>query len=185
MSSVLLILLLVALLVVGSVVLPAFRGGAWSPTRRRVLERMLEYAELREGDLLIDLGAGDGRVVLSACRRPGVRAQGIEIDPLRYMICRLRIKLHGLDGRAAVRKEDFFRADLSRATVVTFYLSQAAADKLAAKFERELRPDCRVISYRRPLPGWTPVRVDHEYEIYVYRVGASVRRRSGEAAEVA
>lgn len=184
-SSALVAVLFVVVLVTASVVLPAFRGGAWSPTRRRVLERMLVYADLRPGDLRVDLGAGDGRVLLGACRTPGVRAEGYEIDPLRYMLCRLRIKINRLEGRAAVRRTDFFRADLSRATVVTFYLSQAAADKLAEKFERELTPHCRVISYRRPLPGWEPVQVDGQHGIYVYHAGTSARRRAWEKAEVA
>ena len=171
-----LLLVVVALIAIGSIVLPAFKGGAWSPTRRRVLAKMLEYADLRPGDLLVDLGAGDGRVVIGACRTPGVQAVGVEIDPLRYLLCRVRIKLKGLESRASVRKEDFFRTDLSRATVVTFYLSQAAADKLAHKFERELRPGCRVISHRRPIPGWTPRHVDAEHEIYVYHMSTAARR---------
>lgn len=178
--STLLLLLLIALIALASIVLPAFTGGAWSPTKRRVLAKMLRYAKLQPDELLIDLGAGDGRVLLAAAKGYGARAVGIEIDPVRYALCRARIRLSRLDRRVAVRKENFFRTDLAGADVVTFYLSQAAADKLAEKFERELRPGTRVVSYRRPLPGWEPALVDEEDQIYVYRVeGATQKERAG------
>ncbi len=171
-----LFLLPVFVLAMCSILLPALVGGAWSPTRRRVMTKMLEYAKLRSGDVLVDLGAGDGRVLLAATKVPGVRAVGIEIDPLRYFLCKARLWWRGIGDRASVRKENFFRTDLTDATVVTFYLSQAAADKLQEKFERELNVGTRIVSHRRPLPGWRPVFVDDEDEIYVYRMHAALKR---------
>ena len=104
--------------------------GSWSPTRNRVVHKMLDLAKIQPGDVLVDLGAGDGRILLEAVRRYGIRVVGIEIDPLRWAYCRLRL-LAGAGRRlASVRMANFFDVDLSFATVVTFYLSQAAADKL-------------------------------------------------------
>lgn len=165
-----LVLAVVALL---SIVLPAFVGGAWSPTRRRIVEKMIRYAELRPGDVLFDLGAGDGRVLIAASRHPSVRAVGIEIDPIRFLICQVRIALKGLSSTVQVVKSNFFQTDLSEATVVTFYLSQAAADKLGEKLEKELRQGSRVISYRRPIPGWSPILYDEEDDLYVYEVNVA------------
>lgn len=133
--------------------------------------KMLEYAAPVSGDVVVDLGAGDGRVLVAAARIPGVRAVGIEVDPLRYFLCNLRLKLHGLGDRASVRKENFFRTDLSDADVVTFYLSQAAADRLGDKLEKELKAGSRVVSYRRPIPGWRPIIHDDVDDIYVYEIG--------------
>lgn len=162
--------LLVPVVLVMSIVLPAFVGGAYSPTRSRAVRKMVEYARLGPGDVLVDLGAGDGRILLEAGRRPGVRVVGIEIDPLRWAYCRLRLWLSPIRARSEVRLANFFDVDLSFATAVTFYLSQAAADKLKAKLEAELPGGARVVSYRRPVRGWEPVHHDAQDDVYVYIV---------------
>lgn len=160
----------VAVLLVVSIVFPSLFGGAWSPTSMRRVRAMLDAARLQPGETLVDLGAGDGRVIITAAREKGARAVGVEIDPLRYALCRLRIALGGLSGKASVLWSNFFDVDLRDADVVTFFLSQAAADKLAPKFRAELKPGARIVSHQRPLPGWTPVRVDEEHQLYVYAI---------------
>lgn len=132
---------------------------------------MLKMANLAPGETLYDLGAGDGRVILTAAREFGARAVGIEIDPLRAALCNWRIRLGRLQDRVRVERANFFDVDLSNADVVTFYLSQAAADRLKDKFERELRPGARVVSHRRPVPGWRPAAVDERRGLYVYVMG--------------
>lgn len=161
------------IIVMGSIVLPAMVGGAWSPTRTRIVHKMLEYAKIQPGDVLVDLGAGDGRILLEAVRRHRIRVVGIEIDPLRWAYCRLRLGVSAGRNLASVRLANFFDVDLSFATVVTFYLSQAAADKLKEKLERELPEGARVVSYRRPIRGWKPSFHDHEDDVYVYEVRRS------------
>lgn len=158
------------LVIVGSIVLPAMVGGAYSPTRSRAVKKMLEHARIQPGDVLVDLGAGDGRILLHAARKYGIPVVGIEIDPLRWCYCRLRLGLSGVRHLATVRLANFFDVDLSFATVVTFYLSQAAADKLKAKFEAELPDGARVVSYRRPIRGWNPTLYDPEDDVYVYTI---------------
>lgn len=161
------------LIIVGSIVLPALVGGAWSPTRTRVVRKMLEHAKIGPGDVLVDLGAGDGRILVEAVRRYRIRVVGIEIDPLRWAYCRLRLWWSPGRRLASVRLANFFDVDLSFATVVTFYLSQAAADKLKEKLERELPDGARVVSYRRPIRGWQPSHHDTEDDVYVYEIRRS------------
>ncbi|HLT59085.1 MAG: class I SAM-dependent methyltransferase [Limnochordales bacterium] len=156
-----------------SIVLPAFVGGAWSPTSMARVRAMLQMAQLAPGETLYDLGAGDGRIIITAAREFGAQAVGIEIDPLRAALCRWRIRLGGLTGRARVERANFFDVDLCNADVVTFYLSQAAADRLKDKFETELRPGSRVVSHRRPVPGWRPAAVDERHGLYLYVIGES------------
>lgn len=155
-----------------SVVLPAFVGGAWSPTGMARVRAMLNLARLRPGELICDLGAGDGRVIITAAREFGARSIGVEIDPLRSLLCRFRVWVGRLQHRVRVERANFFTIDLRDVDVVTFYLSQAAADKLQAKFAAELAPGARVVSHRRPLPGWQPTAVDETHQLYMYVVGS-------------
>lgn len=158
------------LLIGASVVLPAFVGGAWSPTTMTRVRAMLHMARLQPGDTVYDLGAGDGRVVIAAAKQFGARAVGVEVDPLKTWLCRLRIGLAGLQDRVRIDQANFFNVDLRGADVVTFYLSQAAADKLQAKFAEELKPGARIVSHGRPLPRWIPTEVDEEHRLYLYVV---------------
>lgn len=161
-------LVVLGLLVAASVALPAFVGGAWSPTPLRVVQRALELAEVKPGERLYDLGAGDGRVVLLAARRFALRAVGVEVDPLKAALIKARALLKGASGKVRVERSNFFEVDLRQADIVFFYLSPAAASRLRGKFEKELPPHGRVVSYRRPIEGWQAWR--EEGGLYVYRM---------------
>lgn len=153
-----------------SILLPALAGGAWSPTPMRAVRSMLRTAGLRHGEVLYDLGAGDGRIILTAAREFGATSVGVEIDPLRYAFARARLLLAGVSGRASIVLADFFRIDLRAADVVTLYLSQAANNRLRAKLEAELRPGARVVCYRRRMDGWDLAASDPRYGVFVYVV---------------
>lgn len=161
-------LLLVGIVVLGMVLLPAFVGGAWSPTPMAVIRRMVEISRLQAGETLYDLGAGDGRVLLYAARHHGALAVGIEIDPLKCWLIRLRARIAGVPDKVRVECANFFVTDLSGADVVFSYLSPVSMERLREKFVQELRPGARVVSYRRSIPGWRPDIV--EDGIYVYTV---------------
>lgn len=174
--AVIAVVLFLSLLVAASVLLPAFVGGAWSPTPLPVARRALELAEAKPGERLYDLGAGDGRVVLLAAERFALEAVGVEVDPVKAWLIALRARLRRLGGSVRVERSNFFEIDLSRADLVFFYLSPAAASRLRQKFEKELPPHGRVVSYRRPIEGWQPWK--EEGGLYVYRMSdaAKVRR---------
>ncbi len=173
MSTVYWLLLIVGGVILLSIVLPSFVGGAWSPTSMRRVRAMLEMAKLAPGETLYDLGAGDGRIIITAAREFGARAVGIEIDPLRAALCNWRVFLGRLGDRVRVERANFFDVNLRDADVVTFFLSQGAADKLKDKFSAELRPGARIVSHRRPLPGWRPAAVDERFGLYLYVTGES------------
>lgn len=158
---------LLAVVALASIVLPAFVGGAWSPTPMDMVHRMLERAQLRSGEVLYDLGAGDGRMVMVAAQR-GALCYAVEVDPLKSCLIGWRVRWRRMSERVHIVRENFFHVDLSTADVVTAYLSPAAMAKLAPKFEAELTPGSRVVSYRRAIPGWTP-QSDAD-DIYVYHM---------------
>ena len=101
--------------IIVSIVWTHFWGAPWVPTSRALVHNMLTIAEVEPGDVVYDLGCGDGRVIITAARRFGAQAVGIEIDPLRYVWCQLLITLLRLRKRVKVFFGDFFSQDLSDA----------------------------------------------------------------------
>jgi SAM-dependent methyltransferase len=132
---------------------------------------MLRVADVQPGQKVVDLGAGDGRVVIAAARLPGVQAVGVEIDPLRCLVANGLIALRGLRGRARVHWGNMFSFDLSDADVVTLYLWRSTNKKLAPSLIERLRPGAKVVSHHFAVANWTPVAVDPRERIYVYEIG--------------
>jgi len=167
-----------------SMIWPALRGAPWVPSRRRSVRRMLEMAGVRAGEVVYDLGSGDGRVLIAAARDFGARSVGVEIDPLRAWWTRLRVAAVGLRDRVSVVRGDFFTQDLASADVVVLFLTQATNDRLADKLRRELRPGARVISNRYVLRDW-PVAAEDVAEnlrLYVVDGGADEALSASEIA---
>jgi len=134
------------------------------------IHKMLAMAEVGPDDLLYDLGCGDGRMLVTAVRRYGARAVGIEIDPLRYLWCQFLITILGLRERIRIVYGDFYAQDLRDANVVTCYLLQRTNEKLEAKFKQELSPEARVVSHEFTFPGLRLVQKDEEDGLSLYRL---------------
>jgi SAM-dependent methyltransferase len=161
-----------ALVVAGlvSIVWPSLVGAPWVPTSRETVREMLTMAHVRPGDVVYDLGCGDGRVLIAAARAFGARAVGIEIDPLRYVWTQVAITALGLRGQVVVKYGSFFAQDLRSASVVTCYLLQRTNDRLMQKLERELVPGTRVVSNTFIFADWSPVRYDAKTNLYLYTI---------------
>ncbi|MGD0424154.1 MAG: class I SAM-dependent methyltransferase [Candidatus Bathyarchaeia archaeon] len=125
---------------------------AYIPTPKNIVRQMLLLARLRKGELLYDLGAGDGRILIEGAREFGARCVGVEIDPER--VVRLKERLAATKVEAKVIEGDLMRFDLSDADVIAIYLSDSVNAKLAPKLSRELKPGARVVSLDYTLPGW-------------------------------
>ena len=128
------------------------------PTPHAVVDAMLRLADVRAGDVLYDLGAGDGRIVIAAAQRYGVRAVGIELDARKVAEARASVLRAGLADRVEIRQGDALEADLGEASVVTLFLFPEINAHLAPKLRRELRPGTRIVSHRFGLGDWPPER---------------------------
>jgi hypothetical protein len=146
-------------------------GAPWVPTPMSKVHKMLQMAEVGPGDLVYDLGCGDGRTIVTAARGYGAQAVGIEIDPLRYLWCQMLVTVLGLRDSVRVIYGSFYKQDLSDADVVTCYLLQSTNEKLEGKFKQELHPSTRVVSNSFTFPGLRLLRRDGEAELYLYNVG--------------
>ena len=142
------------------------------PTPQAVVDRMLELAELKPGDVLYDLGCGDGRIVVTAAKKYGVRAIGVDIDPLRVAESRHNVRTNGVSGLVKILKADIFTLDFSDATVVTLYLLPELNVRLMPKLA-QLKPGARVISFEFDMAGAKPESV---VQVPATREGESPQR---------
>jgi SAM-dependent methyltransferase len=130
------------------------------PTPYEVVEHMLELAEIKPDDVLYDLGSGDGRIVVTAARKYGIKAIGFELDPSLVKKSRDSIKQADLEALAEIREEDIRTVDLSGASVLTLYLYPGANLRLRAAIMSQLKPGSRVISHDFGMGNWKPDRVE-------------------------
>jgi hypothetical protein len=158
------------IVVISSIMLPAFTGAQWVPTSTGLVSTILTMSEVKQGELLYDLGSGDGRLVIAAAKDFGARSVGIEIDPFRVIYSRLRIFQLRLADRVKIVRSNFFNIELLDADIVVMFLLQETMNKLQPKLERELtKPNCRVVSILFQFNGWEVIKADNERRIYVYK----------------
>jgi 2-polyprenyl-3-methyl-5-hydroxy-6-metoxy-1,4-benzoquinol methylase len=129
------------------------------PTPQEVVDEMLRLANVRKGDVLYDLGSGDGRIPITAARKYGVRGVGIDIDPARIAEANANAKRQGVTDMVKFRNEDLFKADFREATVVTLYLLPDLNEKLRPKLWAELKPGTRIVSHQFEMGKWKPEKV--------------------------
>jgi hypothetical protein len=144
-------------------------GAGYQPTPARVVRRMLELAEIHPGDTLYDLGAGTGAIVFSAARSYGARVVGVEVEPIRILILRLRRWWGGPRDRVTIRWGNIFEVDLHSARIVAVFLWPGAMERLRPRLESQLPDGARVVSHWHKVPGWTPEVYDPELRVYLYR----------------
>ena len=128
----------------------------YEPSPEHVVAEIVRLARLKPGDVVYDLGCGDGRIVIAAVKMPGVRGVCVDIDPERIAESRENARNAGVSERMEFLTQDLFETDIRRATVVTLFLWPKINLKLRPKLLRELEPGARVISYMHDMGDWLP-----------------------------
>jgi precorrin-6B methylase 2 len=149
------------------------------PTPPEVIDRMLEMAQVKSGDVIYDLGSGDGRILIQAAKRYGVRGVGIEIDENLVRQARDNARREKVDQLVEFRAQDALTADVSEATVVTLYMLPEFNAKVRSILDRQLKPGSRVVSHDFAIEGWVPDRVErvkgdflHDHTIFLFEIGS-------------
>jgi len=144
----------------------------YEPSTPEVVSAMLALAGVRKGDVVYDLGCGDGRIVIAAAERFGARGVGIDIDPERIAEARENARKAGVAGRVRFRNEDLFEADIKEATVVTLYLWPSVNLKLRPRLWSELKPGTRVVSHCHDMGDWKPEKTAEvgEHKLYYWTI---------------
>lgn len=125
------------------------------PTPAPVVDAMLDMAEIGPDDYLIDLGSGDGRIVIAAARR-GARGLGVDIDPVRVAEAANAARFAGVEGRAVFRRQDLFATPIREADVIAIYLLPDVNLRLRPRLLTELRPGTRIVSHAFAMGDWRP-----------------------------
>jgi precorrin-6B methylase 2 len=146
------------------------------PTPQPVVDKMLEIAQVKKDDIVYDLGCGDGRIVVTAAKRYGVKSFGFDIDPQRVMEARANVRAAKVEHLVTIEQKDIFTLDLSPASVVTLYLLPALNVRLIPQLEK-LKPGSRIVSHDFNMEGVTPLKhltmtpkgASEEHDIYFWK----------------
>lgn len=130
------------------------------PTPQDVVEKMLSMANVGKGDVVMDLGSGDGRLVVTAAKQYGARGIGIDIDPARIAEGKANAAKAGVQQLVEFRQQDALQADVSQATVVTLYLLSGSNVKLRPRLLSQLKPGARIVSHQFGMGDWAPDKVE-------------------------
>jgi SAM-dependent methyltransferase len=153
------------------------------PTPVEVIDRMLELAEVKQGEVVYDLGSGDGRIVIRAAKKYGARGVGIEMDPDLLQKSRKTAAAEGVGDLVEFRSEDAMKADISPATVITLYMLPWFNEAMKPNFQKYLKPGSRIVAHDFGIEGWEPdktlrlpepeVKIGgliHYHTIYLWRI---------------
>jgi len=142
-----------------------------------VIDRMLELARVQSGDVVYDIGSGDGAIIIRAAKKYGVKGVGIEIDRDLVLKARNNAFREKVDHLVEFRAEDAFTVDVSPATVVTLYMLPEFNAKLRPMLDRQLKPGSRVVSHDYPIEGWVPDKVErvkgdflHDHTVMLFEI---------------
>lgn len=149
------------------------------PTPQEVVDRMLELAQVKKGDVVYDLGSGDGRIVVTAAKKYGVKAIGFEIDPQRIKESHENIKKAGVENLVEIRQQDIRTVDLSPASVLTMYLLPEVNLMIRPNIWKQMKPGSRVVSHDFDMGDWKPLKTETikdgsswEHTLYLWHVEA-------------
>jgi len=151
------------------ILVPVFFGPPSVPTRQERIRKALELANLKPDEVLYDLGAGDGRVLVIAAREFGAQAVGVEIGPVQCAVSWAKVLWNGISSRVRIEVKSFYRANLSNADVVFAYLTSDEAAPLQEKLKTELKEGARVVTVAFNFPNWEPAHFDREHFIFLYK----------------
>ncbi len=150
------------------------------PTPQEVVERMLELAGVKKGDVVYDLGSGDGRIVVTAAKKYGVKAIGFEIDPERIKESHENIKKAGVGNLVEIRQQDIRTVDLSQASVLTMYLLPEVNLMIRPNIWKQMKPGSRVVSHDFDMGDWKPLKTENikdssswDHTLYLWHVEAN------------
>ncbi len=143
----LLVVITLLLLMLSMVWPPDSPWAPWWRTSGKTARAICRLAKIKKGDLIYDLGSGDGTALMIAAKEFGAKGVGIEIDPLRYWISKIVLKKNSVADRVTILRKNFFSQSLKEADVIFVYLIPKTLERLLPKFKKELKKGTRIVSF--------------------------------------
>lgn len=158
--------LIIMAIVCAFILLPVlFCGAIYLPTKKRTVEKMVELSGIRPGEIAVDLGSGDGRLVISLAKA-GAEAHGYEINPLLVLVSRWNIRKAGLGGRAFIHFKNFWKEDFSQFDIIAIFGISRAMEALERRLKKELKIGARIVSNAFPFPDWQYAKKEDTVFLY-------------------
>ncbi len=174
-------LVLIAAPLAAQTAAPVHKDVPYVPSPTEVVDTMLKLADLHKGDVMYDLGCGDGRIVIAAAQKYGARGTGIDIDPERIKEANENAAKAGVTGQVKFVQQNLFDADFRDADVVTLYLLPDVNIKLRPKLLKELKVGARIVSHQFDMDDWKPdQRVELDWRtVYMWKVTDAAKKQFG------
>ena len=160
-----LFLIVVAIILSIFFVFPWLFGAPFEPTSERKLKRIIKLAKIKKGEKAVDLGSGDGRIVIEMAKK-GAEAHGFEINPILVYISRRNIKRAGLQGKAFIHWKSFWNENLGNYDLIVMFQFHTVMKRLKEKLKKEIKNKTRVVSYYWKLPNMKITKKDQNIFLY-------------------
>jgi len=141
----------------------------WWKTKKEASREICKILKMSKDDIVYDLGSGDGSFIMVAAKEFRARVIGIEIDPLRYFWSKLLIKKNRLGNRVTVKRKNFFKEDISSATIIFMYLVPKALERLRPKLIKELKSGTRIATYKYEI-NLPLLKYDSKNHVRIYKI---------------
>ena len=164
----LLLFIFILLLILSAIWPPESPWAPWWRTDRKHANAIVKFGNIKKGSVVYDLGCGDGEVLIASAK-VGAVGVGIEIDPLRFWIAKIRAKQKGVSKNLKFIRGSFHDYDISEANVVIVYLIPKTLNRLLPKFKKELKKGTKIVSYRYEMEI-KPTKVDKDNELFLYTI---------------
>lgn len=165
-------LLIFAIPLIAGIISLATQSGFFIPLPMRTVRNILKLAKIKKNDIIYDLGSGDGRIVITAAKGYGIKAVGIERNPILHWLSKKKVEKEKLRNKVTLIKGDLFKQNLSKASVVVIYLTPKLNKMLLSKLQNELKKGTRVISASHAFKGWkeaAKIKTGH-FHCYLYKI---------------
>lgn len=164
------VLIVILLLLLSAVWPPDSPWSPWWKTYKKAGLAAIRLGKINRKDKVYELGSGDGEFLLLVAKETGAHCVGIEIDPLRHIIAKTRVRIDSLDPYITLKKKSFYDENLSNASVVYMYLIPRVLKKITPKLKKELKKGTRIISYKYEIKGLNRVSEDKKEKLYLYKI---------------